>query len=670
MPSDQQIRQWLDIAIALHQRNRTAEARIQYIKVLTYRPDDPDANHLLALIEANDGHREQALERLLKARRLDPNNPELLSNLGGLYRTLGQGEAAIEAFRAGLALSPELPALHNNLGVANQDLDRHEKAIESFRAALALQPDYAEAHNNLGVSLLRTEGPEAAIPSLVRALDLAPDYVKAVRNLEAALLVFDQRTEKETSSRRFEAADPVPAGYVRLGQVYQARKANKLALAAFDKALALVADSLDIAVMRASCLIALERPAEVAAALSDLIERTPDNSVFHAALGQAHAQLGAADASIAALRQAIAIDPDNTEAYQLLAQAQSLAGDDALFDAMQAAYGRTGPDSSERMRMSFALAKACEDREAFRQAFSYLVEANRLRHESVRFDVAEGRRRLQVLRDVFTPGLMAGAAPSKTDGPAPIFILGMPRSGTTLVESILGSHHVVTAGGELNDLPREALRLGFCDRAQPPLFRRLDASAPYETLAKAYLAGVRRAMPTLADTAWFTDKMPDNFWNIGLIRLAFPDARIVHCRRAPADTCLSLYKTDFNSDGHRYAYDLDELGAYYNLYRGAMQHWEAVLPPGSIITVDYETLVADQEAETRRLIAACGLDWDDRCLSFYDTARVVHTASFYQVRRPIYASSVNLAERYGDGLKPLLDALEGAGINVAARVGS
>ncbi len=658
MPTSQQVAQWLEQAIVLHQRNRTSEARTLYERVLTARPDDPDANHLLGLIDESEGQLARALERLIRARRLAPDNAELLNNLASLYIRLGRTDDALEACRAGLRVRPNLAALHNTLGVAFQTGGRHKQAIASFRNALTHDPDYVEALNNLGMSLLACGEVENAALHLRKAVELAPNYPKALANFGKAMLLLKRYPAAVKALRRSVALRPAAEIFDLLGQGEYALGGHARALGSFDKALAGKPDSIDIAMRRIGCLISLGRPEAVRDDVAKLIERAPGVSQFHAVLGQAHAQLGEHELAIAELNRAIALDENNTEAYQLLSQAQSLAKDIALVATMQAAYERTAPNSVPRKQMAFALGKAKEDQEDYDAALAYFVEANHVCHAGLSYDETKGRRRLKALRAIFKSDRMRALEAGGDPSPAPIFIVGMPRSGTTLVESILGAHHAVEPCGELDILSWEAEKMGLRDRDQPPLFKDFGAETSFAALARAYLAGVREQVPAVTGAMRFADKMPDNFWNIGLIRLAFPNATIIHCRRDPADTCLSIFKTDFNSEGHRYAYDLAELGAYYALYCDAMRHWEKVLPAGTIKTVDYERLVLEPETEIRRLVGLCGLDWDDDCLSFHTKKRVVQTASVFQVRRAIYTSSVDLAGRYGTGLRPLLDALE------------
>jgi len=658
MPTERSIKKWLARAIDLHQRDRTEDARSLYEKILNLQPDNSDALHLLGLINAKDGKTDLALARLNRAHSLDPKNAELLSNLGGIYRKLGRRDDAIACFKAGLAVVPRHPVLHNNLGVTYQDAGRHDAAISSFRAALAGDRRYAEAHNNLGSSLVLLGRPEQAIPHFIHAISLAGRYPKAVRNLESALAACELRVAPGRPDTIADASKLFAKAYDVVGQSHYAQNAHAAALAAFDKSLAHFPDDVNVVTRRVGCLIALERSADVVQVVEGLVASNPSNAKFHAVLGQARAQLGEATKAVADLRRAIALDPDNAEAYALLARAHSLAEDEAFVAEMASAYGRTQPDSTQRMLMAFSLAKAKEDQSDFVRAFAYLKEANLIRGKGRQFDVREALRRLAILRDVFAPELMQRNVPAALTRDKPIFIVGMPRSGTTLVESILGAHHAVLPCGEMQVMSEQAMRLGLCERGQPPLFRPLSPDTRFDALARAYLDGVSAIRPEVEANAHFADKMPDNFWNIGLIRLAFPGATIVHCRRAAADTCLSIYKTDFNSDWHRYAHDLSHLGAYYAIYRATMKHWDDVLPQGSIKTIDYEDLVADPETGTRRLIEMCDLDWDDNCLSFHAARRVVHTASVFQVRRPVYGSSVGLASAYGEDLKPLFDALE------------
>jgi hypothetical protein len=253
-----------------------------------------------------------------------------------------------------------------------------------------------------------------------------------------------------------------------------------------------------------------------------------------------------------------------------------------------------------------------------------------------------------------TEEMFRAYADAGSDDDTPIFIVGMPRSGTSLVEQILASHPKIFGGGEFLTLGSIIQRLaGFPEKA--PRLSDIVSALSKEQITKIgedYIAEVRRAS---ADARHITDKLPGNFARIGVIALALPKARIIHVRRAPADTCISIFRNEFGSL-HTYAYDLAELGRYHRHYQRLMAHWHRVLP-GRIYDIDYERLVADPQGESRRLVAYCGLDWSDDCLRYFDTRRSVRTVSAAQVRRPIYSDSVGAAARYGDAIAPLLTAL-------------
>lgn len=314
--------------------------------------------------------------------------------------------------------------------------------------------------------------------------------------------------------------------------------------------------------------------------------------------------------------------------------------------------GALGAD--HRIHLAFALAKAFEDLGDYPRAFQYLDDGNGLRGRKYAYSIEGDRTLIENIIGTFTADAMAGVQVEGQPSDRPIFIVGMPRSGTTLVEKILASHSDVHAGGELDYM--YALGVSeFLGKSGNFLFRPLDSYSKeaFESVGKAYLEKLAQLND---ESARVTDKLPFNFQMIGLIRIALPNARIIHCVRDPRDTCLSIYKQNFSTENYRFAYDLKSLGQFHNLYRRLMEHWHRVMP-GAIYDIEYESLTRDPEREIRKLLAACGLDWQDACLDFHKSKGMVKTASFYQVRQPMYTSSVSLWERYREYLGPLLDEL-------------
>jgi len=312
---------------------------------------------------------------------------------------------------------------------------------------------------------------------------------------------------------------------------------------------------------------------------------------------------------------------------------------------------------TERVELHFAAGKMYDDIETYEQAFDHYRLANDL--FDVAFDPAAYAEEVSALIATYTPDLLARGLEFGLDTESPVFIVGMPRAGTTLVEQILSSHPDVYGAGELGtmtNLTGRVVHLTGDSAPYPDCARQLDQEGA-RLLAQEYMESLAAATKT---AACFTDKMPKNFLHLGLIALLLPAARVINVQRDPMDTCLSIYFTHFLAH-HAYAYNLTNLGLYYRQYQRLMAHWQRVLPLRSM-ELRYEELVADQVGMSRKLVEFCGLSWDERCLSFHKSDRVVHTTSGPQVRQPLYGSSVGRWHRYESHLTPLVDALREAGL--------
>ena len=403
-------------------------------------------------------------------------------------------------------------------------------------------------------------------------------------------------------------------------------------------------------------LAQLERGAEAEAKFRQAVAASPGFAGAYNNLGLVLKEQGRMAEAVQATEAAIRLAPREPAYYDNLAAIKPLAAGDPHLAALETlAADAASLSPTHRMHLHFALAKACEHGGRWQDAFQNLLAANALKRRQVAYDEAATLAHMQRIRACLSRDFIAQREGSGDPSGVPIFIVGMPRSGTTLIEQILASHPQVAGGGELGlfeaalDATRQALpgSLAFPDAAaamSPRHFR--DLGAGYAAKLAQRAAGAMRV----------TDKMPTNFLQAGLIHLALPNAVILHAVRDPIDTCVSCFSVHF-SRGQAHTYDLAELGRYYRHYRSLMNHWRHALPSGRILDIRYEELVADPERMTRRIVAACGLHWDARCLAFYQSERLVRTASAAQVRRPIYRGAVGRGRRYENFLAPLLAEL-------------
>ncbi len=463
---------------------------------------------------------------------------------------------------------------------------------------------------------------------------------------------------------------------------------NEAALTWLDRAAALAPESVPVLTARAEIMRKLDRIAEGFELCRQAVALEPENGVAQNSLGLfCHAldrveealaafdraadllekpatalankamvllELGRREDGLALLERALAADQDLAAAWYARADAKSfgpgdpdIAGMERLLEPRPA--GSRPLPEADRLLLHYALGKAYLDLKDARGAFAHLNQGSRMKRAHLAYDGAAAAREIEAIAAAFPVSLFAGRGTVGEPSELPVFILGMPRSGTTLVEQILASHPQIQGGGEPRHVETLVRELGA---AYPGGIAAL-AGEEFAALGRRYLA---LAGPARPGALRLTDKMPNNFLHAGLIHLALPGARIIHCRRDPVDTCLSCYSKLFTT-GQDFSYDMAELGAYYRCYEALMAHWRAVLPAGRFIEVEYERVVAGLEDEARRLIAFCGLDWDAACLRFHETARPVRSASMNQVRRPIYRSSLGRWMPFRAELRPLLEAL-------------
>lgn len=512
-------------------------------------------------------------------------------------------------------------ALHF-LGLLLHQTGRSADGVALIEQSVRAAPQNPDFLNNYG-SVLRDLGrTAAAADSFRKAVAVKPDHGAARDNLGMVLALLGRFPQAEEVFRGTIGRNPFHMrARVGLAETFQEVGRLDEALAVFREALAI---------------------------------RANDAEVLHG-LGVALMEKGDLTGAADAFRRALVSAPKQAKSWLMLSQVRRQEKADAELAAMQALHDKVDAGSLDRMQLSFGLGKLNDDLKAYGAAFDYFAEGNAIRRKGVAYDGDKTRAEFAAMKATFDAAFFEKHQPSTISDDTPIFVVGMPRSGTTLVEQIIASHPQVFGAGELTIL-KTAVGKGFpldMKGGFPAGIRDLpdkvfaDAGHDYLDMLHARYPGSRHV----------TDKMPGNFLLIGFLHLMLPKAKIVHCARNPVATCLSIYKTHFRGDGHLYSYDLGELADFHNLYTDVMDHWRTVLP-GVVHDVRYEDFVADQEGESRALIDYLGLPWNEAVLSFHKADRQVRTASAAQVRQPMYQGSIDLWKRYGDKLKPLIERLK------------
>jgi len=533
---------------------------------------------------------------------------------------------------------------------------RYQDAYALLHEAAAVRPDSAEAQYQLGALLVGLRRPHQAAVPLRAVLQRDPTHARALLALGTAFRTTGDFDDAAACFRTAIAAHPdLAEAHAALGQTLIALELPADALPLLERALALAPADAAAHAALGSALGRLGRWEDAMRQCDEALRLDPGLAEAHANAGSVLLELGDVEAAVAKFERAIALDPDNPQYLCRLAASVRFAPGDERIAALEALARDPDLPKPQRINVHFALGKAYDDAGNAEGAFEQFLRGNALKRSTIEYDETATMRAFALTSSVLTKSFVEHRRGWGFASSLPIFIVGMPRSGTTLVEQILASHPQVHAAGELPDFQRIAREVlaagptGGIERAA------MEAATP-EQIARIGEEYVRSISALAPGARRITDKMPANATYLGLVHLALPNARILRTRRDPVDTCVSCFSLLF-AEGQEFAYDLAELGRYYRAYEALLDHWEAVLPPGSMLDVRYEDVVADLEGQARRILAFCDLPWDDACLRFYETKRPVKTASVVQVRQPIYTRSVGRWRKYGSRLQPLLDAL-------------
>ncbi|RPH58922.1 MAG: sulfotransferase family protein, partial [Burkholderiales bacterium] len=566
------------------------------------------------------GRLDEAIERFQKALDLDPKLQSAQLALVNALSDAGRGEEAEALLQSFLRADPARERIAQ--AAVHQRAGRLEQAEALYREVLERDPKNVEALRLLALVAMQTEHYGQAEQLLKRAVDIAPDYV---------------------------------AGWIDLSRAQLERLDLPAARASIERAAQLNPRSANVQIHLANVEARSGRHLDAIESYRRATELSPALPAGYLGLGNTLKTVGRQAEAIASYRRATVLRPELSEAWWSLSNLKTFRFEDADVDTMERQLEAGKLSDEARVQFSFALAKAREDRGEYARAFALYDRGNRTRRALENYDPIQTEMINEKIVDVFTAEFLARHAGRGHPDPAPIFIVGLPRSGSTLIEQILASHSQVDATHELPEAGRLIQRINRdrVDRIAYPEAVRDFSDEAWAALGRSYIEQTRQYR---RDAPRFIDKMPNNFASIGLLSLALPNARFINTRRHPLDTCLSCYRQLF-ARGQPFTYDLLELGEYYLQYDRMMAHWHAVLP-GRVLDVQYESVVADQEAQTRRLLDFCGLPWEDPCLRYYETERAIRTASSEQVRRPIYTSSMGLWRHYTRELAPLIEILQ------------
>ena len=589
----------------------------------------------------------EAIVILMKMIEIDPANEKLIVNLALCHQHLKDFGSAIEAYRKALAIKPDFVEVHINLGSALKKQGKLPEAIEAYNKALSIKPDYAEAHFNIG-NVLKEQGKlTEAIGAYRKALDIKPDYAEAYYNLGVTLQGQFKLTEAiEAYKKTLSIKSNFVEAYNNIGIALKDQGNLDEALRAYKKAIALKLDYADAYNNMGVALNEKGKLEEAIQAYNKALDIKPHYADAYNNMGNTLKEQGKLEEAVKAYNKALSIKPDYAEAHRHLSLMTNYNSETTQIKEVKALLHRVDLNDSDRCKLLYANAKMQEDLGDLSAAFDSYVAGGRLRKKLLGYEFHQDEDLFDQIKETALHfkdiELNLIGKPIKN---TPIFILGMPRSGTTLVEQIISSHSEVTGGGELEFVRKFGTEiiagLITCDLAAVSTFR------------ERYLAELTKR----ADGhAFVTDKMPQNFRYIALICKAFPEAKIIHVKRTPEATCWSNFKHYFASQGLGYSYNLNNTVKYYGLYKDLMHVWYQSYND-RIYNLDYDKLTENQELETRRLVAYLGLNWENACLAPEENKRSVRTASNQQVRQKVYTGSSQAWRKYEGFIGAAFDGL-------------
>jgi len=638
----------------LSKGGRHAEALVAAEALAVTAPQDRDLLYLIAANQRCLNRIHEALETLRRLEQLDPRFSLLYQERGYCYTTLRDAPRAIEAFLRSADINPALEktwSMLERLFRMTGDARNAAAAAEHISSLKNLQPEVVRAGS------LFSDGDLSAAENILRAyLRISSDDVEALRLLAR---IQHQRDVLGEAESLFEAALEVKPNYVaaRLDyvRVLIDRQKYLRAREETDTLLRLEPGNRDYLSLYAAACVGLGEHESAIARYRELLAASPASADLHVSLGHSLKAVGRKKEATESYQMAAAARPSFGDAWWSLANLKTYSFSQNEIVQMRAEEAAPGTDPVDRYHLCFALGKALEDRNEFAESWQFYERGNALKRAESRYhpDITETNTLKQV--EVCTAqffGARVGVGEPNFD---PIFIVGLPRSGSTLIEQILASHSLVEGTHELSDIQRIVVEIrGLEDNRYPAALAEL-APEEFRRLGERYITDTRAYRQ---GKPFFIDKMPNNFCHIGLIHLMLPNAKIIDVRRDPMACCVSNLRQLF-AKGQEFTYSIEDIARYYRTYLELMRHWDAVLP-GRILRVWYEDVVEDLEGNVRRILGFCGLEFEPTCVEFYKTERSVNTASSEQVRRPIFLGGLFQWRNYEPWLGPLKDKLDDA----------
>jgi len=616
-----------------------------------------DTHFFLATVLRAKNEIDSAIRHVKRGLELDPGSAEGYNKLGAFLSMQNKNEAAEKAFRQAIDKDPNHGAAYYNLG----DL-RHQKtdlaaAEKLFARAVQLTPGFAEAHNELGSVLLKQGKLEEALEALGRAISIKSDFTEAYSSKGQALEILGRHDEALACLRQAVSIEPASLGARKvLASILLESGGSELdeAIAEFEKILEIAPNDVAALTGLAHAYLYLGQEDSCMEYTQQILDRYSASEVAMAGVASIYDRLSRFDDAYDCLRPQIEKGIATVSVALLFASiCRHVSRCESAIEQVEKLLTNHALVPNEKRQLYFSVAQLYDRQGDYDKAFKFYEKANNLNFRP--YDPGKDPKKINALLEVYTEEFLKAAPHSDYTSEQMIFIVGMPRSGTSLLEQVLDSHSQVYGAGELVYITKMLKKLhegrGDEKSGYPYCITDIKAGALNEMAGK-YLASLP---PDARHFPHVTDKLPNNFLHLGFIEMLFPNARIIHCQRDPLDTCLSCYFQDFS--GHlNYAYNLEHLGLYYRQYRKLMEHWKRVLNI-PVLDIQYENMVADTEQNIRSILEFCGLPWEDACLDFHKSARVVKTASYDQVRRPVYKGSVGRWKNYSKNIAPLKKAL-------------